>query len=55
MLFNGGHKPSDLTTYEKLLSLIESGDFKFSDKVKDIMTDFKSKLEDAKLPLPSGM
>ena len=55
MLFNGGHKPSDITTYEKLLSLLESGDFKFSDKFKDIMKDFKSKLEDAKLPLPSGL
>ena len=30
-------------------------DFKFSDKLKDILKDFKTKLEDAKLPLPSGL
>lgn len=55
LLFNGGHKPNDITTYEKLRSLIESGDFKFPDKRNAIMKDFVSKLEDAKLPLPSDI
>ena len=55
LLFNGGHKPSDIDTYEKLLSLLQSGDFKYPDKLSDIMADFKGKLEDAGLPLPEGL
>jgi hypothetical protein len=55
LLFNGGHKPNDITTYEKLRSLVDSGDFKFPDKRNAIMKDFISKLEDAKLPLPSDI
>ena len=52
MLFNGGHKPSDIDTYEKLRGLIDSGDFKFPGARKEIFKDFVVKIEDAKLPLP---
>ena len=55
LLFNGGHKPADINTYEKLKGLIDSGDFKFPEKKKDIMAEFVEKLEDAKLPLPSDI
>ncbi len=53
LLFNGGHKPSDIGTYEGLKSLIDSSDFKFPGKRGDIYKDFVQKIEDAKLPLPS--
>jgi hypothetical protein len=55
LLFNGGHKPSDIDTYEKLKGLLESGDFKYPNKLGEILADFKVKLEDAKLPLPSDL
>lgn len=55
LLFNGGHRPSDIDTYEKLLSLLESGDYKYPDKISDVLSDFKGKLEDAGLPLPEGL
>jgi hypothetical protein len=55
LLFNGGHKPSDIDTYEKLLSLLQSGDFKYPNVMNDILSDFKGKLEDAGLPLPEGL
>jgi hypothetical protein len=46
---------SDIDTYEKLKGLLESGDFKYPNKLGEILTDFKVKLEDAKLPLPSDL
>ena len=52
LLFNGGHKPSDINTYEKLKSLIDSNDFKYPSARKSIFDDFVLKVEDAKLPLP---
>ena len=55
LLFNGGHKPDELTTYEKLKSLFDSNDFKFPNKRNEILEEFKTKLEDSKLPLPSGL
>jgi hypothetical protein len=55
LLFNGGHKVSDIMTYESLYNLITGGDFKFHDKVGEILNDFKKKLEEAKLPLPSNL
>ena len=55
LLFNGGHKPSEIMTYEGLQGLIEGGDFKYPEKRKDIMKEFEEKLETAKLPLPSDM
>lgn len=55
LMFNGGHQVSDINTYEKLLSLLQSGDFKYSDKLSSIMEDFTKKLEEAGLPLPSGI
>jgi hypothetical protein len=55
LLFNGGHKPSEIMTYESLKGLIEGGDFKYPEKRKDIMAEFEKKLEEAKLPLPSDM
>jgi hypothetical protein len=55
LLFNGGHKPSEIMSYESLLALIESGDFKYPEKRKAIMKDFVEKLETAKLPLPTGL
>jgi hypothetical protein len=55
LLFNGGHKPSDIDTYEKLKGLLDSNEFKFPDKLADIMMEFKKKLEDAGLPLPSDL
>lgn len=55
LLFTGNHKPSDIDTYEKLKSLIDSNEFKFPDNRKDIMDEFKVKLEASKLPLPSDI
>lgn len=55
LLFNGNHKPSDIDTYEKLKSLLDSSDYKFPDKVADIMTEFKKKVLASKLPLPSDI
>jgi len=55
LLFNGGHKPDAVSTYEKLRALLDSGDFKFPNKIREILKDFESKLEAAKLPLPSGL
>ena len=55
LLFNGGHNVSEIMTYEGLKSLIEGGDFKYPGKRKDIMKEYVKKLEDAKLPLPSGI
>jgi hypothetical protein len=55
LLFNGGHKVSEIMTYEGLYGLITGGDFKYPGKVKEIMEDFKQKLIDAKLPLPSNI
>lgn len=55
LLFNGGHKPSDIDTYEKLKGLLDSNEFKFPNKLADIMMEFKKKLEDAGLPLPSDL
>ena len=53
LLFNGGHKPSDISTYEGLKSLIDSSDFKYPGKRSEIYKDFMQKLEDSKLPLPA--
>lgn len=55
LLFNGGHKVSEIMTYESLRGLIDSGDFKYPEKREDIMAEFKQKLEDAKLPFPSDL
>ena len=55
LLFNGGHKPNEIMTYESLLGLINGGDFKYPEKRRDIMDEFMEKLEAAKLPLPSGL
>jgi hypothetical protein len=55
LLFNGGHKVSEIMTYESLRGLLESNDFKYPEKRRDILADFQKKLEDAKLPLPSDM
>jgi hypothetical protein len=55
LLFNGGHKPDEIMTYESLKALIDGGDFKFPEKRKDIMAEYIQKLEDAKLPLPSDI
>lgn len=53
LLFNGGHKPSDISTYEGLKSLIDSSDFKYPGKRSEVYKDFMQKLEDSKLPLPA--
>lgn len=55
LLFNGGHKASGIDTYEKLYSLLNSGDFKYPGSLSDIMSDFKKKLDDSGLPLPEGI
>jgi hypothetical protein len=55
LLFNGGHKPSAIDTYEKLKGLIDSGDFKFPEKRADVIAEFEDKLAASKLPLPSDM
>jgi hypothetical protein len=55
LLFNGNHKPSDIDTYEKLKSLLDSSDYKFPDKVADVMAEFKKKVEKSGLPLPSDI
>lgn len=55
LLFTGNHKPSDIDTYEKLKGLLDSNEFKFSNKLAEIMADFKKKVEDSGLPLPSDI
>jgi hypothetical protein len=55
LLFNGNHTPSDLDTYEKVKSLLDSADFKYPEVLSAIFADFKGKVEDAKLPLPSDI
>lgn len=55
LLFNGNHKPSDIDTYEKLKNLLDSSDYKFPDKVADVMAEFKKKVEKSGLPLPSDL
>lgn len=55
LLFNAGHKPKEIMTYESLRGLIDSGDFKYPEKRQDIMVEFVEKLEAAKLPLPSDI
>jgi len=55
LLFNGGHKVAEIMTYEGLKSLLDSGDFKYPEKLKDIMDKYKKELTDANLPLPSEL
>jgi hypothetical protein len=55
LLFNGNHTPQDIDSYEKLKSLIDSSAFKFPEKVKGIMDEFKSRVEISGLPLPSDI
>ena len=55
LLFNGGHKPADIDTYEKLKGLIDSGDFKYPDKRGEVMAEFEEKLAASKLPMPSDI
>jgi hypothetical protein len=55
LLFNGNHKPSDIDTYEKLKGLLDSNEFKFPNKLAEIMEDFKKKVERSGLPLPSDI
>jgi len=55
LLFTGEQKPSDVDSYEKLKALLESGNFRFPQKLSAIMEEFKEKLEKAKLPLPSDV
>jgi hypothetical protein len=55
LLFNGGHKPNDIDTYEKLYSLLNSGDFKYPGALGEILIDFKEKLNDSGLPFPEGL
>ena len=42
-------------TYERLKALLESASFKFTDKVPDILEEFKNKLVQNKLPLPEDL
>jgi len=55
LLFSGNHKPSDLDSYEKVKSLLDSSDFKYPEVLPAILAEFKEKVEDAKLPLPSDI
>ena len=55
LLFNDSVKPKDIMTYENLKSLLESASFKFTDKVSDILDEFKDKLVQNKLPLPGDL
>jgi hypothetical protein len=55
LLFNGNHKPSDLDTYEKVKALLDSSDFKYPEMLPAIFAEFKKKVEDSKLPLPSDI
>ncbi len=45
--------PSDIDTYEKLKTLIDSSLFKYPEIRKNIYNDFKIKIEDNGLPLPN--
>jgi len=55
MLFSGNHKPKEINTYEKLKALIESGSFKFPEKVDPILAEFKMRMERSGLPLPKDI
>lgn len=55
LLFNGGHKVAEIMTYEGLKSLLDSGDFKFPEKLPDIMDKFSKELVASGLPLPSEL
>ena len=55
LLFTNGTKSKDIMTYENLKALLESGSFKFTSKVSDILDEFKKKLVINKLPLPEDL
>lgn len=55
LLFNGGHSVAEIMTYEGLKSLLDSGDFKYPEKLNDIMDKYKNELDRAGLPLPSEL
>jgi hypothetical protein len=55
LLFKGNHNPSDVDTYEKLKSLIDSSDFLYPEVRSAIMNEYKQKLVDAKLPFPNDL
>ena len=55
ILFDNNVKAKDIMTYEKLKALLESASFKFTDKVPDILEEFKKKLLENKLPLPEDL
>jgi len=55
ILFDNNVKAKDIMTYEKLKALLESASFKFTDKVSDILKEFKKKLVENKLPLPEDL
>ena len=54
MIFNGA-KPKDIVTYEGLKALLESGSFKFPEKVDAILDEFKMRMTHSGLPLPSDI
>ena len=55
ILFDSDVKAKDIMTYENLKALLESASFKFTDKVSDILEEFKKKLVQNKLPLPEDL
>ena len=55
ILFDSDVKAKDIMTYERLKALLESASFKFTDKVPDILEEFKKKLLENKLPLPEDL
>jgi hypothetical protein len=55
LLFNGNYVPSDINTYEKLKSMLESSDFKYPNALPTIMRAFVKSLQNQKLPLPSDI
>ena len=55
ILFDNDVKAKDIMTYENLKALLESASFKFTDKVSDILEEFKKKLVQNKLPLPEDL
>ena len=55
LLFDNDVKAKDIMTYENLKALLESASFKFTDKVSDILEEFKKKLVQNKLPLPEDL
>jgi hypothetical protein len=55
LLFRGDHSPTDINTYEKLKSLIDTSDFLYPEVRSAIYKDFERKLIDAKLPLPDDI